>query len=203
MDCRRAERILQDYLDGSLGGDLSRSVQRHIQACPACSGEAVRYRKLYSLLTEVPPAEVPAGFAERVLARLKAARVLPAPGLVLPKRVVYALVSVLVAAACLLPVVAVSQGFRERLAHAVVWFSGLLIDAKAYLAEFGFFYKLFLVLEKDLRGVRTLGRVIGSLIFRPEFAVVLFALGLILTILVGLLFKSVQKRSVRNAPLCL
>ncbi len=74
--CARYEMLLEDYLQGALGGAATEEVETHVESCVACR-EALEAARLGSVLVResiAPAAEQPGGaFATRVLARIREA----------------------------------------------------------------------------------------------------------------------------------
>ncbi len=71
--CARYEALLEDYLQGALGGTAAEEVEAHVERCVACR-EALEAARLGSQLVResIAPAAEPGGaFATRVLARIR------------------------------------------------------------------------------------------------------------------------------------
>ena len=62
---------LQDYVEGAIGETDRAVLESHLVACAQCSSELEEWRSLYTVLTELPHFSPAAGFAERVMARVK------------------------------------------------------------------------------------------------------------------------------------
>ena len=70
MDCRIAKSRLNRYLDGELSDRNRRALERHVAACAACSEALERLRAAGAAVLQLAePPDVPAGFAQRVIAR--------------------------------------------------------------------------------------------------------------------------------------
>lgn len=58
---------IQDYLDGNLSEEKRLSIQRHVEACPACQQALGQYENLYVGLQDDREFELSKGFAKSVL----------------------------------------------------------------------------------------------------------------------------------------
>lgn len=77
MKCEEIREDLAAYLDGEIEGASRRAVDDHLAGCAACSKERDALAATWRLLDIVPPTAVPAGFDERVLARVRAGGGMP------------------------------------------------------------------------------------------------------------------------------
>jgi anti-sigma factor RsiW len=71
MDCKKAERLLLQSLDGMVSPDEAALLEGHLKGCPSCRSRAEEYRTIARL---VRPGTVPEPlpyFKERFLARLR------------------------------------------------------------------------------------------------------------------------------------
>ena len=86
MDCRRAEELFSDHLEGTLHAVLRAELERHIAGCAECRRLHEAFAAVVHELRTAPELEAPAGLAERVaLAALRAPRgVEIRPALTLP-----------------------------------------------------------------------------------------------------------------------
>jgi len=70
MDCKKAKRKLNRYLDGELPVRDRDHVEQHLRGCLSCRNELERLRGVAGAMATLPePPEVPVGFAERVMNR--------------------------------------------------------------------------------------------------------------------------------------
>lgn len=70
MDCRKAKRKLNRYLDGELPARDRDHVGQHFRECPSCRNELERLRVVADAMATLPePPKIPARFAERVMSR--------------------------------------------------------------------------------------------------------------------------------------
>ena len=70
MNCRTVQSRLARYLDGELTGSEHSEIEKHLRSCDPCRQEYESLGAVDVFLGALPqPPEVPAGFAERVLAR--------------------------------------------------------------------------------------------------------------------------------------
>lgn len=68
MGCEDCRASLQEYLDGTLTKTQSLALFLHVRECADCRARMEAWRELFQNLSDLPPAEVPAGFDDRVLA---------------------------------------------------------------------------------------------------------------------------------------
>lgn len=74
MDCTTFTAGLDDYLDAELEPGARRAADEHLEACAACRERVQAARRVQAALADYPVAGPRGGFAERVLAKAKAAR---------------------------------------------------------------------------------------------------------------------------------
>jgi hypothetical protein len=68
---------LQGYVEGAIG-DADRAVlESHLAACTRCSSELEEWRSLFTVLASLPQLSPAAGFADRVMSRVKVRAVPP------------------------------------------------------------------------------------------------------------------------------
>jgi anti-sigma factor RsiW len=80
MDCRRAEELLSDHLDGTLGDVLRAELEAHLGTCAACADLRDALAEVVDALKSYPALEPAPDLAERAAARaLAAPRLLPTP----------------------------------------------------------------------------------------------------------------------------
>jgi anti-sigma factor RsiW len=80
MDCRRAEELLSDHLEGTLGEVLRADLEAHLRKCPACAELREALAEVVDALKSYPALEPAHDLAERAAARaLGAPRPAPAP----------------------------------------------------------------------------------------------------------------------------
>jgi anti-sigma factor RsiW len=72
MDCVACREVVQRYIDGELGDEQVVEFQRHLSFCAECAAElrGVSAARAVLQATREVTVEVPAGFAERVMAAL-------------------------------------------------------------------------------------------------------------------------------------
>ena len=75
MQCGDVERLVLRRLEGRLAADEGRRLERHLQQCETCRETLEAHRRVAAVLSSRPMAEVPQGFADRVMANIE-----PAPG---------------------------------------------------------------------------------------------------------------------------
>lgn len=70
-DCGEARAAASDFLDGELDSGAASRVSRHLAKCPLCAAFMRTLRATVDALRAIPRARPPAGFAERVAARIE------------------------------------------------------------------------------------------------------------------------------------
>ena len=145
IDCRRAEELLSDDVDGLLDPVLAEDLRVHLAGCDACRPLRAALAEVVAALKAYPTLEPPAGLAERAAAlALERARTLrrrriPWPDLGLPAglQVLAAVLALSITGAALL--VANWGGVREggaaRLKERTVSASVSLLEKKDRLIE--------------------------------------------------------------------
>jgi hypothetical protein len=86
MDCRRAEELFSDHLEGTLHAVLRAELERHLASCEPCRRLHKAFAAVVAELRAAPELDAPPGLAERAaLAALRAPRVVEIrPALTLP-----------------------------------------------------------------------------------------------------------------------
>lgn len=79
-DCAETRAAASDFLDGELDGGAASRIARHLAKCPLCAAFVRTLRATVELLRSAPPADPPAGFAERLAARIAQERETNAEG---------------------------------------------------------------------------------------------------------------------------
>jgi anti-sigma factor RsiW len=74
MQCRHAVNLMQRYHDGELSAAERAAYESHLAACGACRALDAQFEAVFGALGGLPLAEPPAGFDERVMARVDVAR---------------------------------------------------------------------------------------------------------------------------------
>jgi len=72
MSCENIETMLIAYLDGKARENERREVEAHLETCAACRTRAEEFRRVWSMLEEVPAVEPSLGFDARVRQRVAA-----------------------------------------------------------------------------------------------------------------------------------
>ncbi len=75
MHCDEAGPLLRRRLEGRLEADEGQRLERHLEQCETCRETLEVQRRVAAVLSSRPVAEVPLGFAGRVMANLE-----PVPG---------------------------------------------------------------------------------------------------------------------------
>lgn len=109
LTCRQVRAVLVDYQDGSLPEAGREAVEAHLGACRECRWQLAALNRVdLDLRRALKPVEVPAGFTEQVMGRLRSQ---PAP-----ERVGWAApwAAVAAAAAALVLALGIMAGLRAR-----------------------------------------------------------------------------------------
>lgn len=72
MNCRRASRMIQAYLDGDLPVQKAQVLEGHFGNCPKCKEELLAYQALIRTMEVAPPLEVPFDFVPLISSQLPA-----------------------------------------------------------------------------------------------------------------------------------
>jgi Putative zinc-finger len=140
MDCRRAEELFSDHLEGTLHPLLRAELERHLAGCEECRRTHGAFAEVVRVLRDAPDREAPAGLAERAAtAALRAPRVVEIrPALTLPHWLQAAAAGLaLIALGATLAVVGPERPTRaaQRLVSQTVTMSSSLMERKDRLVE--------------------------------------------------------------------
>ena len=208
MDCKKINKLIHDFVDGSLERGTHAEAKRHIDECSKCAQELDELRSLNALLSDMPPETVPVGFADRVVAKLKVAGRIAEP-VSAPVgvfhwtrrrfRVSLAGVALLLVAVVVFPL---TIGSLEGIAG-----KGTVLVADTYLAvqeavaNADFLFRIVDSLEDNFGTLKTIALAGLSLLVRAgELFMIPAALTILLLTLGALFFFRVtQKRSAEHA----
>ena len=73
MNCGEVQKYLADFLDKSLDNERARAIEDHLAACSRCSEEMASLAECQRLVSGLPAVELPLGFTNRVMARVREA----------------------------------------------------------------------------------------------------------------------------------
>ena len=73
MNCEEVQKYLSDFLDKSLDNERARAIEDHLAACSRCSEEMASLAECQRLVSGLPAVELPLGFTNRVMARVREA----------------------------------------------------------------------------------------------------------------------------------
>ena len=73
MNCAEVQKYLSDFLDKSLDNERARAIEDHLAACSRCSEEMASLAECQRLVSGLPAVELPSGFTNRVMARVREA----------------------------------------------------------------------------------------------------------------------------------
>jgi anti-sigma factor (TIGR02949 family) len=213
VDCKSVSNMIQDYLEGELSRSERARLEKHLRRCGTCSEEADRYRKVFSLLSNVTLEDAPLGFENAVMGRLGGAELgrkrvsrLRWVGLgsePLAKKIRYPLAAAVVLFAVYFPLIVICGGIKEAGGRIAVWVSGLLVGASSAVREFGVIYRLAEVLKRDLRVLDTVFDAVAPYLWASGEDALFAGAGIVaLTIVFAILYRSIRKRRLHNAPFC-
>lgn len=72
MNCDEIQKHLSEYLDNRLDDAQRREIEKHLASCPRCLPEAKLLSAGIKGVADLPEVEPPAGFSQRVMARIRA-----------------------------------------------------------------------------------------------------------------------------------
>jgi predicted anti-sigma-YlaC factor YlaD len=70
IDCKHVWNYISDYLDATLSEETRSIVQKHLDHCEICSAVLDSTRNIIILVADDRVFELPAGFSERLHARI-------------------------------------------------------------------------------------------------------------------------------------
>jgi len=65
LNCKKAERLIQQQVDGELSEKDSARLASHLEGCAACRKQAEELETVVSALRELPRSPLPADFQQR------------------------------------------------------------------------------------------------------------------------------------------
>jgi hypothetical protein len=71
MDCAEIQKLLSEYIDGTLDAKIVQAVETHISACEDCSETLVSLRTMIEELNALEPLKAPADFLEKIHQRME------------------------------------------------------------------------------------------------------------------------------------
>jgi anti-sigma factor RsiW len=71
MNCRQCAELLLEFLAGELDAGICEHIRQHLARCPPCEVYVQTYQITVHLTRQLPCAELPAEFAERLWRTLK------------------------------------------------------------------------------------------------------------------------------------
>ena len=70
IDCKHVWQYISAYIDGDVDADLRADIERHLETCEICSAVLDSTRNVVILVADDRVFELPAGFSERLHARI-------------------------------------------------------------------------------------------------------------------------------------
>jgi anti-sigma factor RsiW len=70
IDCKHVWEYISDYIDGDVNAELRAEIDKHLETCEVCSAVLDSTRNVVVLVADERVFELPAGFSERLHARL-------------------------------------------------------------------------------------------------------------------------------------
>jgi anti-sigma factor RsiW len=70
IDCEHVWQYISAYIDGEVEAELREDIERHLETCEICSAVLDSTRNVIVLMADDRVFELPAGFSERLHARL-------------------------------------------------------------------------------------------------------------------------------------
>ena len=70
IDCQHVWQYISAYIDGEVDAELRAHIDRHLETCEICSAVLDSTRNVVVLVADDRVFELPAGFSERLHARL-------------------------------------------------------------------------------------------------------------------------------------
>lgn len=70
IDCNEVRRLLSDYLEDDLRGEMRREIEDHLLGCRRCTAVCSGVRNVVQLLGDERFIDLPLGFSERLYRRL-------------------------------------------------------------------------------------------------------------------------------------
>ncbi len=71
MDCKKANALLSEWIDGRLAGPVGRALTQHLGECGACRKDEEDLRKSWELLKLYPSVEPSPALLAKVLSRMR------------------------------------------------------------------------------------------------------------------------------------
>ena len=70
IDCKHVWQHISDYIDAEVDAELRSDIDRHLETCEICSAVLDSTRNIVVLMADDRVFELPAGFSQRLHARL-------------------------------------------------------------------------------------------------------------------------------------
>lgn len=212
MECSKAYALIQEFVDGRLGGGERVALKRHVARCGDCAEELRVMRSMSTLIGKLPLAKAPDTLADSVIAGLKAAgKIVERPAQVrrvrdsLPgwlqgrARVPLAAGLVFMIALSLFP--ATINPLKNLVGKGAVFVADTFVEVQDQLAGVEIINRFFENFEKNMRTLKTIAQAGFSLVATAGDMFFFPALGMILVLCLGFAwyFRSIHRRSAHHA----
>jgi hypothetical protein len=212
VNCATVKKLVYDYCDGRLFGLERKMFEEHVSSCPDCARELEEQKAFFTLLDRLGPEQPPVWFEETVVRKLKLEGVIREPKIPVlrkaaaafnraPNTVKYPVAALATVLAAYLPIRLLMIFLKGALAKATVFVSESLVALEQTLENVSVFSRLFEVVAKDIRALKTVSETFLSLLSSAYGGIVLpsFAVIILVTILVIRHLRNPRRRS-HNAP---
>ncbi len=71
LDCQHVWREISNYIDGDIAPSMRESIEKHLEHCRHCAAILDSTRNIVYLIADERTFALPAGFSERLRARLE------------------------------------------------------------------------------------------------------------------------------------
>ncbi len=189
MKCKDAYTLIQDLIDGRLSTRDTEPLERHCSKCARCASELRAYQALTALMNDMTPETPPRGFADRVIAGLKATGRIAETATVRVRwlrtwsRVALASAMLCLVALALFP--ATIQPLTGLAGKGAVVATGALVAVQDWLGSGNAITRVVDNVERNLRTVKTVLHAGFSVVSTAGDVLMLPALFILLMLTVG------------------
>lgn len=198
--------MIHDYVDGVLDARRRESADTHLGRCAGCAQELRDLRGVGVLLDEMSVVDAPAGFADRVVARLKASGriVEPVPvtgGLFATNRFRFGLAGAMLVLLAVLVFPSTVGLLEGMVGKGTVLVTDAYLEVQETAADAAVFTRVLHSMEKNLGTLKTILAAGFSLLARAGEVLFVPAMTAILLLALGVLFflRASHRRSAEHA----